>query len=349
MSDRHRDWPAALRLDPSAFIAPGAIVVGEVTLGARASVWFHTVVRGDSAAIAIGDESNVQDQTTVHVDEGMPAIVGRRVTVGHRAIVHGCVVEDDCLIGMGAIVLTGARIGAGSLVGAGALVREGQVVPPGSLALGAPARIIGPVSDAHREAIRGGAQHYVELSRAYLAKGFARPHPFPASSVGTALPRPSVAFLEWGQLLAALAEGPDDARARLETAGPERWSRPPRAGAWSAVAVLCHLRDADRDVYLPRLDRMLAETQPEIPDVDMRGWDQSRAYAAQRPADVLAQWGEARARLLARLAPLGRADWARVGVHSIRGPFPLGEMVRAWVEHDLSHRRQLAAALEAAA
>ena len=173
---RGLEWPMRLVIDPSAFVAPGAIVVGEVTLGARSSVWFHTVVRGDGPGITVGADTNLQDHTVVHVDEGYPAMVGNRVTVGHRAIVHGCVIEDDCLIGMGAIVLSGAHVGAGSLVGAGALVREGQRIPPGSLVLGAPARVLGPVTDAHREAIRNGAGHYVALSRSYLARGIARPH-----------------------------------------------------------------------------------------------------------------------------------------------------------------------------
>jgi carbonic anhydrase/acetyltransferase-like protein (isoleucine patch superfamily) len=182
---RHTDWPARLLIDPSAFIAPGAVVVGEVTLGARASVWFQTVVRGDTAPITVGEDSNLQDGTVVHVDEGRPAIVGARVTVGHRAIVHGCVIEDECLIGMGAIVLSGARVGRGSLVGAGALVREGQTIAPGSLVVGSPARVVGPVTDAHRQAILGGAAHYVALSRTYLARGFARPHPPATRDTGT--------------------------------------------------------------------------------------------------------------------------------------------------------------------
>ena len=171
MTDRHRDWPARLQVDPTAFVAPGAVIVGEVTLGARASIWFNSVLRGDVAPIVVGDDTNVQDLTTVHVDEGQPARIGARVTIGHRAIIHGCTIEDDCLIGMGAIVLSGAVIGAGSLIGAGALVREGQVIPPGTLALGAPARTVGPVTDAHRAAIRQGAEHYVALSRSYIDRG----------------------------------------------------------------------------------------------------------------------------------------------------------------------------------
>src|SRR5439155_9776075 len=106
VTERARDWPARLSLDPTAFIAPGAVVVGEVALGPRASVWFNSVVRGDSDRVEIGADSNIQDNSTVHQDEGFPALIGARVTVGHRAVVHGCVIEDDCLIGMGAIVLS---------------------------------------------------------------------------------------------------------------------------------------------------------------------------------------------------------------------------------------------------
>ena len=187
MSDRHRDWPARLRIHPSAFVAPGATVVGEVTLGEHASVWFGSVLRGDGAPITIGARTNLQDLTLVHVDEDAPTVVGDRVTVGHRAIIHGCTIEDDCLIGMGAIVLSRARIGAGSLVGAGALVTEGQLIPPGSLVLGAPARLIGPVRDAHRAAILEGAKHYAELAQAYIAKGFASAFPPADSPTGISL------------------------------------------------------------------------------------------------------------------------------------------------------------------
>jgi len=168
-----------LHVHGSVFLAPGAIVCGDVTIGEGSSVWFHTVIRGDTDRIVIGAHTNVQDLTMVHVDEGCPAIVGDRVTIGHRAIVHGCVIEDDCLIGMGAIVLSGARVGAGSLVAAGALVRERQVIPPGSLVLGAPARVAGEVTDAHRAAIQRGWPHYEALSRDYLRQGLGQPVPAP--------------------------------------------------------------------------------------------------------------------------------------------------------------------------
>ncbi|MFZ5624068.1 MAG: gamma carbonic anhydrase family protein, partial [Gemmatimonadota bacterium] len=110
----------------SAFIAPGAVVLGDVTIGRESSVWYTAVLRGDMAPITIGAETNLQDAVIVHVDEGVPCTIGSRVGVGHRAILHGCTVEDECLIGMGAIVLNGARIGTGSVVAAGAVVREGM-------------------------------------------------------------------------------------------------------------------------------------------------------------------------------------------------------------------------------
>jgi len=346
MSGTPGAWRARLRFDPTAFVAPGAVVVGDVALGARCSVWFNTVVRGDTAPVEIGEESNIQDNSTVHVDEGQPAIVGARVTVGHRSIVHGCVIEDDCLIGMGSIVLSGARIGHGSLIGAGSLVREGQVIAPGSLALGSPARVVGPVTEPHRAAIVGGNQHYVALSRSYLARGFARPHPFAATDPGTtSRDRGPMSFLEWGQLIAALAESADWVAGRLDRHGVGAFRAPAARGGWSALEVLCHLRDADVDVFVPRLERMLGETLPEIGDVDMTGWETSRDYARADAAAALARWREARHRLLHGLAPLTPADWARVGIHSVRGHYPLAEMVRYWADHDLGHRRQIAVAL----
>jgi carbonic anhydrase/acetyltransferase-like protein (isoleucine patch superfamily)/uncharacterized damage-inducible protein DinB len=346
VSERDRDWPARLRLHPTAWVAPGAVVVGEVTLGARSSVWFNTVVRGDTAAVEIGDATNIQDNSTVHVDEGLPARIGSRVTVGHRAVVHGCVIEDECLVGMGSIVLSGARIGRGSLVGAGALVREGQVVPPGSLVLGSPARVMGHVSDAHRAAILEGTEHYVALSRSYLSRGFARPHPFANSDTGiTSRERGPMSFLEWGQLLGVLAESPDWVAARLEREGAARFLVRPGPEAWCPLEVLCHLRDVDRDVFVPRLERMLAEDQPDVPDVPTETWASARRYREEDAGLALAAWRHARARLIERLAPLSRADWARVGIHSVRGPYPLGDMVRYWADHDLSHRGQIARAL----
>ena len=341
------DWTARLRFDPTAFVAPGAVVVGDVTLGARASVWFNAVVRGDSAPVTIGAESNLQDLCVVHEDEGLPALIGERVTIGHRAVVHGCVIEDECLIGMGSILLSGARIGTGSLIGAGALVREKQVVPPGSLVLGMPGKVVGEVTPAQREGMRGSAGHYAALARSYLERGFARPHPATHSDAGiSAREGRSLDFMEWNRLLAVLAEGPLSVARQLDRHSEARWALAPAPGRWSALEVLCHLRDTDRDVFVPRLERMLTEEQPAIEDVDMGGWDARRAYRSESPRAAHLAWSAARRGLVARLEPLGPADWRRVGLHSVRGTFPLGDMVRQWVEHDLSHRRQIGAALE---
>jgi carbonic anhydrase/acetyltransferase-like protein (isoleucine patch superfamily) len=121
------------------------------------------------APIEIGDETNIQDLTMVHVDEGVPCIIGRRVGVGHRAILHGCTVEDECLIGMGAILLNRVRIGTGSVIGAGAILPEGMKVPPGSLVLGVPGRVVRPVDDTLQVRIRETWEHYVAQARRHWA------------------------------------------------------------------------------------------------------------------------------------------------------------------------------------
>ena len=149
------------KIDPTAFIAPSAVVMGDVTLGPRSSVWYHAVLRGDMAPIVIGEATNIQDGTIVHVDEGTPALIGAHVGVGHRVILHGCVVEDECLIGMGSILLNDVRVGRGSVVAAGAVVPEGMQVPPGSLVMGMPARVTRHVDDGLRARIRGTWEHYV--------------------------------------------------------------------------------------------------------------------------------------------------------------------------------------------
>ncbi|GHC33561.1 gamma carbonic anhydrase family protein [Streptomyces cinnamoneus] len=154
-------------VDPAAFAAPTSVVIGEVTLGAEASVWYHAVLRADCGPITLGAGSNIQDNCTVHVDPGFPVRVGERVTVGHNAVLHGCTVEDDVLIGMGATVLNGATIGAGSLVAAQALVPQGMQVPPGSLVAGVPAKVRRELTEEEREHIRVNAAMYVELAKAH--------------------------------------------------------------------------------------------------------------------------------------------------------------------------------------
>ncbi len=160
-------------IDDTAYIAPGAIVVGNVSLGRQSSVWYNSVIRGDMAAVSIGEQSNIQDLSMVHVDAGVSCLIGDRVTVGHRVVLHGCVVEDECLVGMGAILLDGARLGTGSVVGAGALITEGRHIPPGSLVLGVPARVVRPVDARLRAAIDFGWKHYLTESERHRRGGLA--------------------------------------------------------------------------------------------------------------------------------------------------------------------------------
>jgi carbonic anhydrase/acetyltransferase-like protein (isoleucine patch superfamily) len=150
-------------IHPTAFVHAGAHVIGNVTLGARASVWPTAVLRGDTAPIVVGEESNVQDGTVLHVDAGVPCTIGARVAIGHRAIVHGATVGDDSLIGMGAILLNRVVVGPGSIVGAGAVCTEGMQIPAGSLVVGVPARVLRPTSDAERERIAHTVKSYLAL------------------------------------------------------------------------------------------------------------------------------------------------------------------------------------------
>lgn len=161
-------------IHPTAFIHDGAFVIGDVTLGARVSVWPTAVLRGDTAPIVIGEDSNVQDGTIVHVDHGVPCTVGARVGIGHRAIIHGATVEHDSLIGMGAILLNNVVVGSGSIVGAGAVCPEGMVIPPNSLVLGVPGRVVRQTTDAERERIAKTVRSYLALQDAHRAGRFSR-------------------------------------------------------------------------------------------------------------------------------------------------------------------------------
>lgn len=157
------------QIDPTAWVDPTAVIIGDVTIGRLSSVWPNAVLRGDVNKITIGDETNIQDGSVLHVEEALFELhIGNRVTVGHSVCLHGCVVEDDSLIGIGAIVLNGARIGKGSVIAAGALVPEGMQIPPGSLAMGVPAKVRREVSPQEQERFRVNAQHYVELREKYL-------------------------------------------------------------------------------------------------------------------------------------------------------------------------------------
>ncbi|MGK5627505.1 gamma carbonic anhydrase family protein [Streptomyces sp. URMC 123] len=157
------------RVDASAFTAPTSVVIGDVSLAAGSSVWYHAVLRADCDSITVGAGSNIQDNCTVHVDPGFPVAVGERVTVGHNAVLHGCTVEDDVLVGMGATVLNGAVIGAGSLIAAQALVPQGLRVPPGSLVAGVPAKVKRELTAEEREHIALNAAVYVDLAGAHRA------------------------------------------------------------------------------------------------------------------------------------------------------------------------------------
>ena len=149
------------RAAESAFVAAGAVLVGDVSLAEQASVWYNAVLRAEAAPIRIGAGSNLQDNVSGHVDAGFPLTVGRDVSVGHGAVLHGCTVEDGALIGMAATVLNGAVIGAGSLVAAGAVVLEGTVVPPGSLVAGVPGKVRRELTAEEIAGIRQNAQSYL--------------------------------------------------------------------------------------------------------------------------------------------------------------------------------------------
>jgi carbonic anhydrase/acetyltransferase-like protein (isoleucine patch superfamily) len=156
-------------ISESTYVHPSAVVIGDVTLGERVSVWPAAVIRGDTDRVEIGDESNVQDGTVIHVDHGVPTVIGKRVGIGHRAIVHGATVRDDVLIGMGAVVLNRAVIGSGSIIGAGSVITEGMEVPPNSLVVGVPGRVIRETTIAERERIASTVRSYLGLQDEHRA------------------------------------------------------------------------------------------------------------------------------------------------------------------------------------
>lgn len=157
------------QVSEAAWVAGGATLVGRVSIGARSSVWFTTVLRADRDRIVVGEETNLQDGVVVHADPGFPVSVGDRVSVGHGAILHGCTVDDDVLVGMGAVVLNGAHLGEGSLVAAGAVVLEGTRVPPGSMVAGVPAKVRRQLTEEESSAVRSNAAGYVRLAEKYAA------------------------------------------------------------------------------------------------------------------------------------------------------------------------------------
>jgi carbonic anhydrase/acetyltransferase-like protein (isoleucine patch superfamily) len=155
----------APRIHPEAWVAPGAVVIGQVTLGRAASVWYGSVLRGDDEEIVVGAECNIQDLCCLHADTGTPAVLEDRVSLGHKAMVHGAHVETGSLIGIGAIVMNGARIGAGTLVAAGALVGPGKKIPSGVLVAGVPGKVVRELNDDDRLVLEHTPDSYVEKAR----------------------------------------------------------------------------------------------------------------------------------------------------------------------------------------
>ena len=155
------------KVHPSVFVAPGAQLIGAVTLEAGASVWFNAVLRADINEIKVGKRSNIQDGSVLHVENDVPCVVGEDVVVGHAAVVHACTIEDGCLIGMGATVLNRVQIGTGSLVAAGAVVLEGTKIPPGSLVVGVPAKVVRSLTPSEIQGIRDWAEKYRRLAEVY--------------------------------------------------------------------------------------------------------------------------------------------------------------------------------------
>jgi carbonic anhydrase/acetyltransferase-like protein (isoleucine patch superfamily) len=153
------------RIHADAWVAPGAVVVGKVTIGRASSVWYGSVLRGDAEEVVVGDECNIQDLSCLHSDPGLPAILEDRVSLGHKAMVHGAHVETGSLIGIGAIVLNGARIGAGTLVAAGAVVGPGKRMPSGVLVAGVPGKVVRELTDKDRETLTFTADVYLKKAR----------------------------------------------------------------------------------------------------------------------------------------------------------------------------------------
>jgi len=159
------------KIHPTAFVAKSAEIIGDVRLAMHSSVWPQCVLRADINFIEIGEGTNIQDGTVVHLAENFPVVIGSYVTIGHAAMLHACTIEDECLIGMKATVLDGARIGRRSIVGAGAVVTPGTIVPPGSMVLGLPGKVVRSLSDGEQEDLRTWAEKYVFTAAAHKARG----------------------------------------------------------------------------------------------------------------------------------------------------------------------------------
>lgn len=154
-------------IDPTAWVAPDANIIGKITLAADSSVWFGSTLRGDNERITVGAGSNIQEACVLHTDMGYPLVIGANCTIGHKAILHGCEIGEGALIGMGAIILNGAKIGAGSLIGAGALVTEGKEIPPGSMVLGSPGKVVKELDPSVRANLIQSAERYQANARRF--------------------------------------------------------------------------------------------------------------------------------------------------------------------------------------
>ena len=160
----------APEIDPTAWIAPTAVLIGRVIVGPRANIWYGAVLRGDNEPILVGDGSNIQENAVLHTDLGYPLTIGANCTIGHKAMLHGCTVEAGSLIGMGATVLNGAVIGSGSLIGASALITEGKAIAPGSLVMGSPCKVVRELDEAARQRLLKSAEGY-QANAARFAAG----------------------------------------------------------------------------------------------------------------------------------------------------------------------------------
>lgn len=159
------------QIHSNSFIAPGAVVLGDVTISENCSIWYNTTVRANRASITVGAGSNIQDNAVVHVDEGYPVRIGEYVTIGHGAIIHGCSIGNDSLIGMGAILLNGAQIGKNCIIGAGALVTQNMIIPDNSMVIGSPAKVIRQITPDEVASNRRNANVYIQESGSLLSAG----------------------------------------------------------------------------------------------------------------------------------------------------------------------------------
>ncbi|MFW5999000.1 MAG: gamma carbonic anhydrase family protein [Halanaerobiaceae bacterium] len=155
-------------IEEKVFLAPGAHIIGDVHIYEKVSIWHNAVIRGDLASIEIKSNTNIQENSTIHVDKNYPVFIGKNVTVGHNSIIHGCTIEKNCLIGMGATILSGAHIKEGSIIGAGALVIENQIIPPRSLIVGLPGKVKRKITEKETDKIKHSADHYCQLALTYL-------------------------------------------------------------------------------------------------------------------------------------------------------------------------------------